>query len=106
MKNVEADKLEVIVEALAKLADHLANIKGSNNKINITLDSDGVANFSRVIQKTDEEYSRFARNLNEAIDDVDYSHLFDLTAPVNSLRKQLREAERNKSKLCFRMGTG
>lgn len=93
-KDINAEQLNLVVEALTKMADHLANIKGSNNKINIHLDASGVAQFNKVVERTDEEYSKFARNLNEAIDNVDLSGLFNMDAPLKSLRQQLREAER------------
>ena len=94
LQDADPNKLSLIADALAKIIESLGHIQGSNNKINIRLDSEGVANFQRTVENTSRTWDDFSERLKHDLGEIDISQMFDLNAPLNGLQRQLREAER------------
>ena len=94
LQDVEPEKLNQIADALTKVLTALGGIQGSNNNISIKLDSSGIANFQEVAKDSSNAFELFEQNIDDALKDIDYSDIFDLSAPLKSLRRQLYEAER------------
>ena len=94
LQNIDPNQLNLIADGLTKILTALGGIQGSNNRISIRLDSSGVANFQQIAQKTHRTWDDFYNQLEEDLKNIDMSSMFDLSAPLNGLKKQLNEAER------------
>ncbi len=94
LQNIDPNQLMLIADGLTKIMTALGGIQGSNNRISIRLDSSGVANFKQITQETRRTWDDFYNQLEEDLKNIDMSSMFDLSAPLNGLKKQLNEAER------------
>lgn len=94
LQDADPTQLNLIADALSKIFLALGHIQGSNNKINIKLDSSGVANFQKVVQQTSRSWDDFEKQLHEDLKNIDLRSMFNMDAPLHDLQRSLNEAER------------
>lgn len=94
MQNIDPNKLNMIADALTKILDALGGIQGSNNNISIKLDSNGVANFQKVVNTSNKTWKEFVEQLKQDLEHVDISSMFNVEGSRHELERSLREIDK------------